>query len=254
VQKIHRIFKGDKMTNSYHLLPRLYVQDPLGANVNVALSSAHVHYLRNVLRRGEGDQVRLFNGRDGECACDLSALSKKNGVAVCCDCIREQSALVRKVHIYVSPLKKAAFDVLIQKAVELGVTDIHPVLYPRSTTRKLNAERVRAHIIEAAEQCERLDIPALHDVVTMADIVRPLAQSDVDIFAAIERHDVQALTQALLPVGSDLAFIVGPEGGFSDEDIAALSQIKALKPVNLGANVLRAETAALMCLSLTLNT
>lgn len=243
-----RTIKTKAEDDKYYTLPRLYVQDPLGSGKDVALSTAHVHYLRNVLRRTEGDDVRLFNGRDGEWLCALSSLSKKSGIATCTENLREQMTISRRVHIYVSPLKKAPFDVLIQKAVELGATDIHPVLYPRSTTRKVNPERIRAHVTEAAEQCERMDMPVLHDLQSMDAMVKSIAQPQ--IFAAIERHDVQPLTQNIIPPDQDVAFVIGPEGGFSDEDIAALNQIKSLKAVSLGPYLLRAETATLMCLSL----
>lgn len=226
-------------------LPRLYVNVDLAEGQAVALEGAQAHYLRTVLRRQDGDGVRLFNARHGEWTARLEGLARKGGAAVPDIRIREQPTLARRVHLLFAPIKKTRMDFLIEKVVELGATDLHPVLTHNTEVRKVNEERLRQQIIEAAEQCERLDIPALHTLTDLHDKI--VNWRDEPVFACLERTQAPALGYALRE-GPSPALLIGPEGGFTKEETAFLADRCA--PVSLGPNILRSETAALKALAL----
>lgn len=135
---------------------------------------------------------------------------------------------------------------VIEKSVELGVTDFHPVLTHHCDVRKLNTSRIKAQIKEAAEQCERLTLPKLHDVHDIHKAI--LNWSDnIPLYAALERYDAQPLNKE--DVADEAAFLIGPVGGFSEDEKAFLAQRKNITPISLGDNVLRTETAVIACLS-----
>ncbi len=232
--------------NELYKTPRLYVDADFALGGAVRLEAGQNHYLRNVLRKREGDALRVFNGRDGEWLARVLTLGKKAGELELEGCLRSQPdpAAAPKVHLYFSPIKKQRMDVMIEKAVELGVSDLRPVIMHRSVMRNINEERMRAQIIEAAEQCERMDIPALEPARQMDEVIAGLSQP---LFACIER-DGAALPLAECEFGDNVAFLVGPEGGFEEREIAQLQACGNVIPVSLGGNILRAETAAIACL------
>lgn len=216
----------------------------------IPLEKGQLHYLRNVLRKEAGEKIRIFNGRDGEWIAALDYESKKAGNAVAETCIKPQTERTQKTHLYFSPIKKNRMDMLIEKAVELGVSDIHPVIMARSVMRKVNTERVAAQIIEAAEQSERLDLPTLHDVMTFDFAMHTLGQG-TKTFACVER-DEETITLSECDLTGDVAFIIGPEGGFDAQEISALKDATGITSVSLGGTILRAETAAITCLAYTM--
>lgn len=234
------------MTTDLHKYPRVYIEQPLEAHKTIALMDAQAHYLKNVLRRQDGDRVRLFNGRDGEWLAALCASGRKDMQAMPEVQLRPQEVRRRRVHLLFTPLKKDRMDVLIEKAVELDATDLHPVLTARAEVRELKIERVQAQMIEAAEQCERLDIPTLHPVMTLERALSSL--EGCPVFAGIERSDARTLEDGMVPLG-DCAALVGPAGGWTEAERTGLSNSPAVTPVSLGANILRAETAALVLLA-----
>lgn len=236
------------MTNSYYKYPRLFIDFPLIDKGDVPLEQPHVHYLKNVLRKEVGQGLRIFNGRDGEWLAEVSELSKKLGVAALQKKTQDQPEHERKIHLIFSPIKKQRMDFVIEKAVELGVTDIHPVLMKRTENRKLNTDRIESQIIEAAEQCERLTIPTLHPLIDLRKFLSDWKE-DTTIYACIERIDTKPLHDYSETFEEKSAFLIGPEGGFDDEEIHHITAHKATKPVTLGPKILRAETAALYCLS-----
>lgn len=236
-------------------LPRLYVEASLAASQVVPLSADQGHYLRNVLRRVVGDSVRLFNGRDGEWLADISVLDKKLCVVTPSQCLKPQPELKRRVALYFAPIKKARLDWLIEKAVELGATDLHPVLTQFTELRVLNEDRLHAQIIEASEQCERLDLPRLHSMIKLQEISAP-------VLACLEREGNCPSLQEILPPSQGgrtkeggieniptLSVLIGPEGGFSADESAWLKKSPFVTCVSLGDTILRAETASIYALS-----
>ena len=236
------------MNVTWHKLPRLYTVKPLVQHTTIELTTEHVHYLKNVMRLSEGAQARLFNGEDGEWICTIQNLTKKSGTAEPQEQIRRQNKQQKSLHLYFSPIKKNRMDFLIEKAVELGVTDLHPIITKHTENRKLNTERLHAQIIEATEQSERLDIPNLHSDILLGSLLTTPVFS-YPIFAAIERDDTLPLFTKPLDINT-FGILIGPEGGFSSEEIQALHNCKNINGVNLGTQILRAETAALKMLSI----
>ncbi len=230
------------MNNDLSKAPRLYVSADLRAGASVVLPEPQAHYLKNVMRAEAGDDVRLFNGRDGEWHGVIDTLDKKKAILALQSQIRPQPPARRAVHLLFAPIKKARMEWLIEKSVELGATDLHPVITNHTEVRDINAERTRAQIVEAAEQCERLDIPQLHDIISLRAKLGSWPQ-DIPVLIGLERADAPALKNAL-PATGPLAFLIGPEGGFSAEEREYPANLPFLKPVSLGPDILRAETAA----------
>ena len=230
------------MQNPITKSPRLYTELDLMQGGVIELPKEQAHYLKNVLRKSEGDPVRLFNGRDGEWVYCINALGKKGGEAAALEQTRPQTAQGRQIHAFFPPIKKNRMDFMIEKAIELGATDLHPIITQNTETRKINEERLKAQIIEAAEQCERLDLPTLHK---LSDMFTVLKSCDAPVYAAIERMDAP---KRITVESGDVAVLIGPEGGFTAEEIATLGTIPSIKAVSLGDNILRAETALLKIL------
>ncbi len=206
-----------------------------------------MHYLKNVLRKKAGDYLRVFNGADGEWLASIEEIDKKSCDIALDKCLRHQDAKKPLLHLYFSPIKKQRMDFLIEKSVELGVTDLHPVLMARSVIRQINKERMKAQIIEAVEQCERLDIPKLHGIKNFSKL---LAEHDFNIplYACLERES-RANPISSYVMRGDIGFIIGGEGGFDDNERAMIIENDKVTSINLGYNILRAETAAIVCLS-----
>lgn len=237
-------------TDTYKKLPRLFVDRELGPGQTVLLEQAQAHYLRNVLRRGEGDGIRLFNGRDGEWHARLSQLGKKTADATCDTQITPQPQPGPEIHLIFAPIKKNRMDMLVEKAVELGATHLHPVLTRNTEVRNINPDRLLAQITEAAEQCERLDRPSLSSLQSLPDFLTGWPKS-THIAACIERENQTAPLSEIFESGqSAYTVLIGPEGGFTAEEKALMGkQPDLIRPASLGPYILRAETAA--CYALT---
>lgn len=230
-----------------HHLPRLYVPSTLVAAADFLLSEAQSHYLMHVLRLEANDGVRVFNPVDGEWLARVVSSNKKGVTLTVCESLRPPERISRAVHLAFSPIKKDRMDWLVEKAVELGVTDLHPILMHRSVVRDVRQERLAAQIIEAAEQSERLDIPTLHPLTGLEKFVQQFAEK-FPIYAAIERcENIPLLSE--ITQGGDVGFLVGPEGGFDPQEADFLKAKPHIRPVSLGQRILRAETAALYGLS-----
>lgn len=224
--------------------PRIYVPEISVKDETATLNGNHAHYLKSVLRLGPDDSLRVFNENDGEWIATIENLSKKDGTASLKEQTRTPLKIPPAVHLLFPPLKKHRLDFLIEKAVELGVTDLHPIVSARTQIRKINAERIQAQIIEAAEQCERLDIPVLHKLSDMDKKIATWTHTPTIICALERENDIQTAS-----TGHN-AFLIGPEGGFDDRERTLLLSSSTIQAVSLGTRILRAETAALYCLSL----
>ena len=228
------------MKNDSTKSPRLYVANDLREGESFPLSKDHAHYLLAVMRKGKDDIIRVFNGRDGEFTGTLSPTSKKAGDISSLQKIKNQPEDTDEIHLYFAPIKKDRLQFLVEKAVELGVTHLHPVITDHTENRKPNIDKVQTYAIEATEQCERMTLPTLHPIknINAIDFYAPT-------FAAIERdrYEVFSSTQA------SLGILIGPEGGWSENEKTQLMDQANIRPVSLGDNILRAETAALFMLS-----
>lgn len=233
------------MTEQVYKYPRLYLNLKLQEGAQIPLSVEHVHYLKNVLRKAAGDYVRVFNGVDGEYLARIEDFSKKDGVAVAGKCLRGQPQTGRSFTLYFAPIKKQRLDILIEKAVELGVSGLCPVLTSRTENRHLNMEKLRVQIIEAAEQCERMDVPVLREMVKLPVVLKE--KRSAPLYAAIERTDAKPLAACDMSDGA--AFLIGPEGGFDADEVQLIQNTAQVQAINLGDTILRAETAAIACLS-----
>lgn len=229
------------MSHDLSKAPRLYVTADLHNGASIVLADTQTHYLKNVMRMDVGDSIRLFNGHDGEWHASIETFEKKKTVLALVALIRPQPPERRPVHLLFAPIKKPRLEWLIEKAVELGATDLHPVITQHTEMRQINTERTAAQIIEAAEQCERLDIPRLHDIAPLKTKLGAWPK-DTPLLVGMERADAPSLRSSI-PASGPLAFLVGPEGGFSIEERGWPESLPFLKPVSLGPDILRSETA-----------
>lgn len=229
--------------------PRLYVDATLGEGTSVALTRAQTHYLTTVLRLRSGDRVLAFNGRDGEWDATIEARKRAAGLQIGAR-IRAQTALA-DLHYLFAPLKAARLDYMVQKAVEMGVSRLQPVLTRHSQVARVNIERMRANVIEATEQCGILSIP---DVAEPAPLGRLLAAHDpARCLIFCDEHAEVAdplVVLGKIARGIPLAVLVGPEGGFADDERAALLELPNIARLALGPRILRADTAAVAALAL----
>ncbi len=231
--------------------PRLYVEPALEAGATVALDRAQAHYLGTVLRLKSGDRVLVFNGRDGEWSATMAA-QRRAAVLVVGARTRAQTAPA-DLHYLFAPLKAARLDYMVQKAVEMGVSRLQPVLTRHGQVARVNSERMRANAIEAAEQCGILALPDIEPPVALARLIavrnpeRYLVFCDED---AEVGNPVAALAGVPRVPGGPLAVLIGPEGGFAADERAALLKLPNVVRLALGPRILRADTAAVAALAL----
>ncbi len=234
--------------------PRIYLDAPLAVGREVALDRDQANYLLNVLRLARGDAVLLFNGRDGEWRASLAGQGKRALAALVGEHLREQPS-AGDLHFLFAPLKHARLDYLVQKAVELGASRLQPVITRHTQVARVNLERMRANVIEAAQQCGVLALPEVAEPAALraviADTNRQLIFCDED---AEVSDPVEALVSAgaKLPAGGapPLAVLIGPEGGFAEDERATLRQRPNVLRLSLGPRILRADTAAVAALAL----
>jgi len=221
-------------------LPRLYVAPPLSAGVLVALDGAQANYLGNVLRLKAGDPLLLFDGVSGEWLASVAEAGKKRMSLAVEQSTRPQEA-VPDLALAFAPVKKGRVDWLVEKAVELGVARLQPVITQRTIVDKLNLDRMRAHIVEAAEQCGRTSLSTIDAPVKLEAYLRSLDGSRA-LYFADETGGAPAAT-AFAPGPATL--LTGPEGGFTPGEATAIRQAPGATAISLGPRILRAETAAL---------
>jgi 16S rRNA (uracil1498-N3)-methyltransferase len=223
----------------------LFVEADLAPEVELATSEAQAHYLGSVMRCRSGDVVAVFNGRDGEFLARITELTRGEARLAVEQQVRSQVA-EPDLWLAFALLKRHATDMVVQKATELGVTSLLPVITERTGAERVNLQRLRAISVEAAEQCERMTLPDLHEPQSLAALLRgwPAGRR---LFAAVERGGDTAASSAS---GAPAALLVGPEGGFAPAELDALRSHALVQPVSLGPRILRAETAAIVGLAL----
>lgn len=227
---------------------RLFVAAGLATGAPVALDARATHYLRNVLRLGVGAEVTLFNGRDGEFRARLDTVGKRAVEAVPLACLRPQR-VEPDIWLLFAPVKRARIDLIVEKATELGVARLMPVITRHTIVGRVNLERLSAITIEAAEQCERLSVPVVDPPVPL-DAALARWPAERTLFAADEAGGGVPLGVALSGVQPKAwGLLIGPEGGFAEAELDALRQFQFVTPVGLGPRVLRADTAVTAALA-----
>jgi 16S rRNA (uracil1498-N3)-methyltransferase len=230
--------------------PRLYVDAPLAGAREVALNRDQANYLLNVLRLKRGDGLLLFNGRDGEWQARLAGTGKKALIAELGARTREQPR-VPDLHFLFAPLKHARLDYLVQKAVEMGASRLQPVITRHTQVARVNLARMRANVIEAAQQCGILALPAVAAPAAFDGVLENIDAGRLLVFCD-ERAEVQDPVAALAAVRGvqPLAVLIGPEGGFAEEERAVLLKRPHVTRIALGPRILRADTASVAALAL----
>jgi 16S rRNA (uracil1498-N3)-methyltransferase len=228
--------------------PRLYVEATLEAGATVTLQRAQAHYLGTVLRLQAGERVLLFNARDGEWTATIAGQRRPAALLIGTR-TREQTA-PSDLHYLFAPLKAARLDYVTQKAVEMGASLLQPVLTRHGQVARVNLERMRANAIEAAEQCGILSLPAVAEPVALD---RLLAKRDAGrwlVFCDEDAAVANPVAALRVVPPSPLAVLIGPEGGFADDERAALLRQPNVVRLSLGPRILRADTAAVAALAL----
>jgi 16S rRNA (uracil1498-N3)-methyltransferase len=232
--------------------PRLFVEAALAPAARVALAREQANYLVNVLRLPAGAAVLAFNGRDGEWQATLAAEGKHRFALLVGEQTRPQPQ-PWDLHYLFAPLKHARLDYMVQKVVEMGATRLQPVLTRHTQVERVNLERMRANAIEAAEQCGILAPPEVGEPVTLQAAIGRHDPARLLIFCDEEaeiRDPVAALAQARRAEREPIAVLIGPEGGFADEERATLVKLPRVVRLSLGPRILRADTAAVAALAL----
>lgn len=230
---------------------RLHVDAALAPGAAVPLTAEQAHYLKNVMRRKAGDAVKLFNGRDGEWRAEIAELGKKGGAVAAAERLRPQT---REPDLWLcfAPIKRARLDYVAQKASELGVSGIQPVMTRYTDVSRVNTARLRANAVEAAEQCARLSVPQVFEPAALGALLDGWDEAR-RILLCDESRTGESIVEALQRRAGDpagpWAVFVGPEGGYAPEELDALHNLPFVTPVGLGERLLRADTAAVAALA-----
>lgn len=227
---------------------RLYIEADLISGASVAVSSDQAHYLRNVLRLAKGAQVAVFNGHDGEWTAQIAELTKKSCLLDMLQQTRQQTRLP-DVWLLFAPIKKLRIDYLVQKATELGASVLQPVITDYTQMSRVNTDRLRANCIEAAEQCNCLSVPDVHEPAPLSEVLDGLG-NDRQLLFCDEAGGTPVVTALSTAAPGPWAILIGPEGGFSPaERDLLLARGNSLR-VSLGPRIMRADTAAIAALAL----
>lgn len=239
------------MPRTHKTLPRLYVEPDLASGQLIALGREQANYLVNVLRMGQGDELVVFNGRDGAWLGKIESAVKKSLTIK----LLEQSAPQTPpsgLWYGFAPLKAARLDYIVQKAVEMGVGIIQPVITQHTQVSRIKTERLHANAIEAAEQCEVLFVPEIAPEITLPKLIAgwKTGHGDRKLILADESEVSASPAETLNKIkGERVGLLIGPEGGFSDEERDLLRRQDFVVPVSLGPRILRADTAAVAALA-----
>jgi 16S rRNA (uracil1498-N3)-methyltransferase len=231
--------------------PRLFIDAPLQAGARIALDRGQANYLLNVLRLKAGESVLIFNGQDGEWRAEVEVEGRKAAGLVCVELTRKQGAAPDIIYAF-APLKHARLDYMVQKAVEMGAGVLQPILTRRTQASRVNLERMRSNAVEAAEQCGILSIPEVREEENLERFVKGLEKDRLVVFCD-ENAPVSNPVEALAKLGNNqagLVVIVGPEGGFTDQERALVAAHERCVCVSLGPRILRADTAAVAALAI----
>ncbi len=223
-------------------MQRIFIAAPITIGAELEPSEAQAHYLAHVLRLAPGAGITVFNGQHGEWLARIGALRRGRAMLEVERELRPQRASPELVLAW-APLKRDATDLLVRQATELGVTALLPVTTARTNAARINEERLAAIAREAAEQCERLDLPTIAPLTDLASLLEAWPPARL-LAVALER------TRPGPPARQARALLIGPEGGFTAAEADALKRMSFVRPMSLGTLILRAETAAVAGLAL----
>lgn len=240
------------MPRAYKSFPRLFLDSTLAAGVQLEIDKDHANHLVNVLRLEQGDSVVAFNGRDGAWLGKLTAAGKKGATL---------EVVVQTAHqtppsdlwFGFAPLKVGRLDYLVQKATEMGAGTIQPVLTDFTQVRRLRSDKLEAYVLEAAEQCEVLTLPAVAPEIELGPLIAHWREAQGLrrlLFADEAAPSASPVDQISWLDGLPVGILIGPEGGFSDAERALLLAQDFVVPISLGPRILRADTAAVAALTL----
>ena len=228
--------------------PRLFVDQSLQPRAEITLTAEQAHYLGSVLRLQVGAAVSIFNGRDGEFLSHVSEIAKKK-MLLRIEAQTSAPKLPSDIDYLFAPLKHQRLDYLVQKATELGARRLRPIITARTIAERVNLDRMRANVIEAAEQCELVFVPEVLEPVSLNAALRDWDAKRALIYCdeeAAQGDPLAALARLQVPA----AILVGPEGGFTPEERAQLKALPFVTAVSLGPRIMRADTAAVAILAL----
>jgi 16S rRNA (uracil1498-N3)-methyltransferase len=229
---------------------RLYVDQPLAEGQSVDLTREQAHYLFGVMRQGEGADVALFNGRDGEWVARVAEAGKRGGRL---ECLRQARPLILPPDLWLlfAPIKKARTDFIVEKAVELGVSRIQPVQTDFTNSERIRQDRLQAHAVEAAEQCGATAVPQVADLERLDRLLARWPQGRRLMFCDEGRAGQgPALATLTGETAGPWAILIGPEGGFSEPERGRLASLPFAVAAPLGPRILRADTAAVAAITL----
>ena len=230
-------------------LQRLFVTSRLEPGFEIALGKEQAHYLGNVLRLKQGENLLVFNGSDGEWCAALGAIGRKGAQARITHQTRPQEE-GPDLHYLFAPLKRARLDYMAQKATELGVSALRPVITRHTVTERVKTDRLLANAIEAAEQCGILRVPEVREPEKLGKLIGEWDENRLLIFADEAAPHTSPIEVLKARAPGPLAVLIGPEGGFEREERAALLAKRFVLPISLGPRVMRADTAAVAALAL----
>ena len=237
------------MKERFDKAQRLYVEEGLEPGSCIPCTTEHAHYLLNVMRRQEGGTVLLFNGRDGEWRAEIVDKKKKSCNLLIIEQTRPQTPPGDVIYVF-APLKRARLDYMVQKATEMGVGRLLPVMTAYTQVARVNVERMVANAIEAAEQCGILNVPGISRPEDFAAFLSGWDPGRLLVFCdegAVAEDPLITLEQIK---GHPVGVLIGPEGGFSRDERDLLLAHGSVVPISLGPRILRADTAAVAALAL----
>jgi 16S rRNA (uracil1498-N3)-methyltransferase len=228
---------------------RLFVEADLATGAGIACSPAQANYLRNVLRLKPGDAILVFNGRQGEWRAEIAESGKRGTSLVVREQVRAQQGGPDLDYLF-APLKRARLDYMVEKATEMGVARLRPILTRRTTPERVNTERMRIHAIEAAEQCGILRVPEVYGPERLERVIAGWNKARPVVFCDEDSEETCPFTALARIEPGPIAVLIGPEGGFDEAERELLSSQPFVTRISLGPRILRADTAAVAALAL----
>lgn len=228
---------------------RLFVDHDLSKDKGFETTREQANYLLNVLRMSDGDSILIFNGRDGEWRATVEARGRKKCNLVPVEQTREQPQAPSLIYCF-APLKQARLDYMIQKAVEMGAGILQPVLTHYTQVRNINEKRIFSNSIEAVEQCGILSLPQIKQSVSLTALCDTLNEDTHLIFCDENTYDANPIRELSSQKPEKIAVLIGPEGGFSDDERKFLETKSNVTKLGLGPRILRADTAAVAAMAI----